>query len=183
MFRIVAITVLILLTFGCAGTPDWVTEGPMNDPEWIGKGSDAFKEQIDGVEALYAVGSVQGLNNPSLAWEVAEGRGRAQLARIFKAQSDYLLKEDTTIDFAREEICSAKEQETNTTCVPAKAIHQNMTRNVNTLTSIAVSGARQVDRYYDKKQGIYYVLIKLPFKYIKERALINEKMEAPNETN
>ena len=31
MFRIVAITVLILLTFGCVGTPDWVTEGPMND--------------------------------------------------------------------------------------------------------------------------------------------------------
>ncbi len=84
MFRLTVVTVLTLLMFGCAGTPDWVTKGPMNDPEWISKGSDAFKEIANGVEALYAVGSVQGISNASLAWEVAEGRARAQLARIFK---------------------------------------------------------------------------------------------------
>ena len=32
MFRLTVVTVLTLLMFGCAGSPDWVTKGPMNDP-------------------------------------------------------------------------------------------------------------------------------------------------------
>ena len=184
MFRLTVVTVLTLLMFGCAGTPDWVTKGPMNDPEWISKGSDAFKEIANGVEALYAVGSVQGISITSLAWEVAEGRARAQLARIFKTQSRYALNEDTSIDFARQQVCT-KDEDGNPekgTCVPAKAIHQDMTREVNTLTDMVVSGARQVDRFYEKKTGIYYVLVKLPFKYISERVLVNEKAEVTNES-
>lgn len=171
----ISLSILILMS-GCGSTPSWVEKGPMNDPEWIAKGSEAFKEQSQGVEALWAVGSVQGINNPSLAWEIAEGRGRAQLARIFSTKSDYDLTENTTIDFGREKVCEKDDDghPLTGTCVPSKAIRQDMTREVKTMSGIVVTGARQVDRFYDKEQGIYYVLVKMPWKYIGDDVLTNQ---------
>ena len=55
----------------CAGPPDWVEEG-----------SGAYN--IEGEKALYGVGSIVGVKNEPLAWDAAENRARAEIAKNLK---------------------------------------------------------------------------------------------------
>ena len=50
-------------------------------PKWVQKGSGAFNEKDS--KAFYGVGAVSGVRNAPLAWETAENRGRAEIAKTF----------------------------------------------------------------------------------------------------
>ena len=62
-----ALVLLIGLT-ACGGPPNWVK-----------KGSGAFNEKSD--KSFYGVGSVVGVRNEPLAWDTAENRSRAEIAK------------------------------------------------------------------------------------------------------
>jgi hypothetical protein len=71
---------LALSLVACGGPPTWVKEG-----------SGAFHKED--AKAFYAVGSVVGVANEPLAWDAAENRARAELAKNFETYTAYLMRD------------------------------------------------------------------------------------------
>jgi hypothetical protein len=128
-----ALTLLIGLV-ACGGPPNWVK-----------KGSGAFNEKSD--KSFYGVGSVMGVRNEPLAWDTAENRSRAEIAKTFETYTAYLMRDyaasTTAGDFSR------------------NSEEQNIERAVKTFSAVTLNGVKPMDRYKDEKSGTYYVLTKL----------------------
>jgi hypothetical protein len=141
--RLVVSGLAILLCLGLAACG-----GP---PKWVEKGSGAFNEKDS--KAFYGVGSVVGVRNEPLAWDTAENRGRAEIAKSFETYTGYLMRDyaasTTAGDFTR-----------NTE-------EQNVERAIKTVTTTTLSGVRPIDRYKDTKTNTYYVLTKLSLEDMK----------------
>ena len=139
-----AVIGLMLIIAGCGGPPTWVK-----------KGSAAMNKKDD--KAFYGVGSVVGVKNEPLAWDTAENRARAEIAKSFQTYSAYLMRDyaasTTAGDFTR-----------NTE-------EQNIERAIKTFSAVTLSGVRPVDRYKDKDSNTYYVLAKLDFRDMKDQLL------------
>src|SRR5215211_3319368 len=117
----------------------------------VEKGSGAFNEKDS--NAFYGVGSVVGVRNEPLAWDTAENRARAEIAKTFETYTGYLMRDyaasTTAGDFTR-----------NTE-------EQNVERAIKTVTTATLSGVRPIERYKDDKTGTYYVLTKLNLEEMK----------------
>ena len=137
----VACLFLLLTVVGCGGPPTWVKEG-----------SGAMNEAGD--KAIYGVGSVIGIKNEPLAWETAENRARAELAKSFRTYTAYLMR-----DYAAS---------TNASDFTKATEEQNVERAVKTFTAVTLRGVRPIDRYKDEEKVAYYVLAKLSFKDMQE---------------
>ena len=132
------LAVMILTLTACGGAPKWVKQGSnFND------------------KAFYGVGAVNGVKNEPLAWEAAQNRARAEVARNFETYTAYLMRDyaasTTAGDFTR-----------NTE-------EQNIERAIKTFSAVTLSGVRQEERYKDEKTGTYYVLAKLNLADVKEQ--------------
>lgn len=134
-----ALVLLIGLT-ACGGPPNWVK-----------KGSGAFNEKSD--KSFYGVGSVVGVRNEPLAWDTAENRSRAEIAKTFETYTAYFMRDyaasTTAGDFSR------------------NSEEQNIERAVKTFSAVTLNGVKPMDRYKDEKSGIYYVLTKLSLEDMK----------------
>src|SRR6478672_2002382 len=130
------LAVMILTLTACGGAPKWVKEGS------------SFNDK-----AFYGVGAVNGVKNEPLAWEAAQNRARAEVARNFETYTAYLMRDyaasTTAGDFTR-----------NTE-------EQNIERAIKTVTTTTLSGVRPIERYKDEKTGTYYVLTKLNLEEMK----------------
>ena len=137
VLHLVGLSLLVSVLASCGGPPNWVKEGsgPMN---------------TEGGKAIYGVGSVIGVKNEPLAWEAAENRARAELARTFETYTAYLMR-----DYAAS---------TNAGDFTKSTEEQNVERAVKTFTAVTLNGVRPVDRYKDEDTSSYYVLTKLSFK-------------------
>ncbi|MGH7164173.1 MAG: LPP20 family lipoprotein [Nitrospiraceae bacterium] len=122
-------------------------------PTWVQKGSAAYNSKDE--KAFYGVGSVIGIRNEPLAWEAAENRARADIARTFETYTGYLMRDYAASTSAADFTKSTEEQ--------------NVERAIKTFTATTLSGVRPVDRYKDEKSGIYYVLAKLSLKDVQEQ--------------
>jgi hypothetical protein len=100
------------------------------------------------------VGSVVGVHNEPLAWETAENRARAELAKSFETYTAYLMR-----DYAAS---------TNAGDLNKVTEEQNVERAVKTFTAVTLNGVRPVGRYKDEDKNAYYVLAKLSFKDMQE---------------
>lgn len=120
-------------------------------PQWVQRGSGAFNDKDEKV--FYGVGSVVGVKNEPLAWDTAENRARAEIAKTFETYTGYLMRDyaasTTAGDFTR-----------NTE-------EQHVERAIKTVTTVTLSGVRPIDRYKDEKNNAYYVLAKLSLEDIK----------------
>lgn len=134
-----ALVLLVGLT-ACGGPPNWVK-----------KGSGAFNEKSD--KSFYGVGSVVGVRNEPLAWDTAENRSRAEIAKTFETYTAYLMRDyaasTTAGDFSR------------------NSEEQNIERAVKTFSAVTLNGVKPMDRYKDEKSGTYYVLTKLSLEDMK----------------
>ena len=99
-YCLLVIVSIMLLVIGCAGKskqvaqeslPQDTTAEKSSRPEWVTKGSGAFKGE-DG-KAFFGVASVWGITNPSLARTTADNRARAEIAKIFKTYTAALMKD------------------------------------------------------------------------------------------
>ena len=92
------------------------------------------------------------LNEP-LAWDTAENRSRAEIAKTFETYTAYLMRDyaasTTAGDFSR------------------NSEEQNIERAVKTFSAVTLNGVKPMDRYKDEKSGIYYVLTKLSLEDMK----------------
>lgn len=136
-----SMSVLLVLTMAACGGP----------PKWVQKGSGVFNEKD--TKAFYGVGSVVGVRNEPLAWDTAENRARAEIAKTFETYTGYLMRDyaasTTAGDFTR-----------NTE-------EQNVERAIKTVTTATLSGVRPIERYKDEKSNTYYVLTKLSLEDMK----------------
>lgn len=140
--------IVFALLFGaCGGAPDWVKEG-----------SGALNKEDS--KSIYGVGSVVGVKNEPLAWEAAENRSRAELAKSFQTYTAYLMRDYAASTTARDFTKSTEEQD--------------IQRAIKTFTNVTLHGVRPIDRYQDEEKGAYYVLTKLSFKDMQE-ALVEAK--------
>ncbi len=122
-------------------------------PTWVQKGSAAYNSKDE--KAFYGVGSVIGIKNEPLAWDAAENRARADIARTFETYTGYLMRDYAASTSAADFTKSTEEQ--------------NVERAIKTFSATTLSGVRPVDRYKDEKSGTYYVLTKLSLKDVQEQ--------------
>ena len=134
--------VLLIGLVACGGTPKWVTQG-----------SGALNSKDD--KAFYGVGSIIGIKNEPLAWDAAENRARAEIAKNFQTYTAYLMKDYAASTTANDFTKSTEEQ--------------NVERAIKTFSAVTLNGVRPVERYKDEDSGTYYVLAKLDLKDIKNK--------------
>lgn len=128
-------------------------------PAWVKEGSGGLNKK-EGERSLYGVGSVVGVRNEPLAWEAAENRARAELAKSFQTYTAYLMRDYAASTSAGDFTKSTEEQ--------------NIERAIKTFTAVTLNGVRPVGRYRDEESDTYYVLAKLSFKEMQD-ALIEAK--------
>lgn len=120
-------------------------------PTWVKKGSGAYNDKSD--KSFYGVGSVVGVRNEPLAWDTAENRARAEIAKTFETYTAYLMRDyaasTTAGDFSR------------------NSEEQNVERAIKTFSAVTLNGVKPIDRYKDGKTGTYYVLTKLSLEDMK----------------
>ncbi|MGQ0811727.1 MAG: LPP20 family lipoprotein [Nitrospiraceae bacterium] len=147
---VVAVVFVIGLT-ACGGPPKWVT-----------KGSGSYNEKD--TKSFYGVGSVVGVKNEPLAWDTAQNRARAELAKSFETYTGYLMRDysasTTAGDFTR------------------NSEEQNVERAIKTITTVTLSGVRPIDQYKDDKTGTYYVLTKLSLEDMKDSLMRAKELNA-----
>jgi hypothetical protein len=81
---------LALLSGACASKK--ASPIASNAPEWVNKGSGAFKDSA-GKQIFYGVGIVSGVRNRALAVTAADDRGRAEIAKIMDSYVTTLTKD------------------------------------------------------------------------------------------
>lgn len=144
------IAVILLGLSACGGPPKWVKYGSpsLSDKE----------------KAFYGVGAVTGIKNEPLAWDAAENRARAEVAKNFETYTAYLMRDYAASTTAGDFTKSAEEQ--------------NVERAIKTFTAVTLNGVRKVDQYKDEKTGTYWVLAKLNLSDLKEQLAQAKELNA-----
>jgi len=114
-------------------------------PKWVEKGSGYMNDKDS--KAFYGVGSISGVRNESLAWDTAENRARAEIAKTFETYTGYLMRDYAASTTAQDFTKNTEEQ--------------YVERAVKTITTATLSGVIPMDRYKDEGTNTYYVLTKL----------------------
>jgi hypothetical protein len=143
--------ILLIGLVACGGTPKWVTQG-----------SGALNNKDE--KAFYGVGSIIGIKNEPLAWDAAENRARAEIAKNFQTYTAYLMKDYAASTTANDFTKSAEEQ--------------NVERAIKTFSAVTLNGVRPVERYKDEDSGTYYVLAKLDLKDVKNKLEESKELNA-----
>jgi len=131
-------------------------------PNWVKKGSTAYNDKD--AKAFYGVGAVTGIKNEPLAWEAAENRARAEIAKTFETYTAYLMRDYAASTTAQDFTKSAEEQ--------------NVERAIKTFSAATLSGVRPVDRFKEEDSNTYYVLAKLSLKDMQEAMEQSKELNA-----
>lgn len=138
-----AATGMVILMAGCGGSRQLTpTEGR---PKWINQGAGFFKG--DKGKAFYGVGAASNMSSPSLRRNVADAQARADLARVFKTKIQNLVK--------------VYSQSIGGGIENRESPEQFAQETTKAFTSMELSGAQIVNRYYDQKERTEYSLAML----------------------
>lgn len=121
-------------------------------PAWVKKGSTVYNKSDS--RAFYGVGSITGVRDEPLAWDAAENRARAEIAKTFSTYTAYLMRDYAASTTAGNFTKTSEEQ--------------NVEEAIKTFTAVTLNGVRPIDRYKDQKTDTYYVLTKLDFNDMKD---------------
>ena len=149
--KVLVLGVFSVALASCGGPPNWVEEG-----------SGVLNQ--DDTKSIYGMGAIVGVKNEPLAWEAAENRARAELAKTFRSYTAYLMQDYAASTTAGNFTKSTEEQ--------------NVERAVKTFTAITLNGVRPVDRYKDEDTTTYYVLTKLSIEDMKAVLQQSEELDA-----
>jgi len=117
-----------------------------NAPDWVNKGSGAFKDS-GGKQVFYGVGIAQGIRNRALAVTAADDRGRAEIAKIMNSYVTTLTKDYMASVTAGDMTKSSEEQMVSST--------------MKNFAKFTLHGALPVDHWKDPSDGTLFALIKL----------------------
>ncbi len=152
---LVAGTALIMVSsVGCSSTPEPARE-TMKDrdpPEWVMKGSGAFKDS-DG-RAFYGVGSASGIKNFSLQRTAADDRARNDLAKVFEFYTKSLTKDYQASTTAGDFTKTTEEQDVRVA--------------MKTVTSSTLSGVQVIDHWEHPGRNEMFSLVRLDLEGFKK---------------
>jgi hypothetical protein len=117
-----------------------------NAPEWVNKGSGAFKDEA-GKPVFYGVGIMQGVRNRALAVTGADDRGRAEIAKIMNSYVTVLTKDYMASVTAGDMSKSSEEQ--------------MVSQTMKNFAKFTLHGAMPVDHWKDPSDGTMFSLVKL----------------------
>jgi hypothetical protein len=137
----------------CASTPEptRVTLDKYDPPEWVMKGSGAFKD-TDG-KAFYGIGSATGIKNYSLQRTAADDRARNDLAKVFEFYTKSLTKDYMAHTIAGDVNVTAEEQ--------------NVEVAIKTVTSATLSGVMIIDHWEHPGRNELFSLARLDLESFK----------------
>jgi hypothetical protein len=159
-FQVILVLLLIVLLAACGGKTKVESDlGIKKAPDWVNEGTNILKNK--GGRLFHGVGSAPAIGDESLQISTADGRARAELARILTSymnvvSSDYVATAG-----------KGEEQSTD----------QEISRQIENLTKINLSGSRVLGRWRDKKKNVIYSIVELDMKHVKETV---KQVEAMN---
>ncbi len=131
-----------------------------NAPEWVNKGSGAFKDQ-GGKQVFYGVGIAQGIRNRALAVTAADDRGRAEIAKIMNSYVTTLTKDYMASVTAGDMTKSSEEQ--------------MVSQTLKNFAKFTLHGSVPIDHWKDPTDGTLFALVKLDMAAI--QASLDESKE------
>ena len=148
-------TVTLAVLTGCVTSGPAPAPNPMvaQAPEWVNKGSGAFKDSGNGM-VFYGVGSVSGVRNRSLAITAADDRARAEVAKIMNTYVAALTKSYAASTMAGDPSKSSEEQHIEST--------------MKSFAKFTLHGAIIVDHFKDDSDGTIFSLCKLDMAAVKK---------------
>jgi len=155
MQRFVKLSVLIAAVSVMAGCTAAHKASPIasNAPEWVNKGSGAFKD-AQGSAVFYGVGIAQGIRNRALQVTAADDRGRAEIAKIMNSYVVVLTKDYMASVTAGDMSKSSEEQ--------------MVSQTMKNFAKFTLHGAMPVDHWKDPTDGTLFALIKLDMGAVKK---------------
>ncbi len=144
----------------CASAP----KSPIanNAPEWVNKGSGAFKD-ANGKQIFYGVGIAQGIRNRALAVTAADDRGRAEIAKIMNSYVSTLTKDYMASITAGDMTKSSEEQMVSST--------------LKNFAQFTLHGATPVDHWKDPSDGTLFSLIKLDMASVQQSLADSKELD------
>jgi hypothetical protein len=149
MQRLAKLSVLVVaaavsVMVGCAGHK--ASPIANNAPEWVNKGSGAFKD-AQGGGVFYGVGIAQGIRNRALQSTAADDRGRAEIAKIMNSYVTVLSKDYMASVTAGDMSKSSEEQ--------------MVSQTLKNFAKFTLHGSMPVDHWKDPTDGTLFSLVKL----------------------
>jgi LPP20 lipoprotein len=136
---------------GCAGRQPAATQ----PPEWVGKGSGAFKDA--GNKVFYGVGAITGVRNKPLAQTASENRARAEITKIFETYTASLMKDYSASTTGGGAVTSAS----------ATSEEQYIEQAIKTFSAATLNGVMIIDHWTDPSDGTLYSLARLDLENFK----------------
>lgn len=131
-----------------------VAPGPVanQSPEWVNKGSGAFKD--GGQAVFYGVGIAQGVRNRALAVTAADDRARAEIAKTMNSYITVLTKDYMASTSAGSLDKSSEEQ--------------HISQTLKNFAKFTLHGAVIIDHWKDPSDATMFSLCKLDMNAIKK---------------
>ena len=147
-----------ILFFGCTSTPEKtrVTVGDYQPPEWVNKGSGAFKDG-SGEKVFYGVGIASDIRSASLRRSAADDRALANLATQIEATVKRMAK-----DF--QEITGR-----STATGKDSTERENVAQAFKVLVNQTLSGAKIIDHWEHPAKNVLYSLARIEQKFIEKK--------------
>ena len=148
----------MVLFFGCTSTPEKtrVTVGDFQPPEWVNKGSGAFKDG-SGAKVFYGVGIADGIRSISLRRSAADDRALANLATQIESTVKRLSK-----DF--QEITGR-----STTKGKDSTERENVAQAFKVLVNQTLTGSKIIDHWEHPAKNVLYSLAKIELKAMEKK--------------
>ena len=146
-----SVAIALLLLAGCSSKT--TVESDLHiagAPDWVNEGNQMLKDR-DG-RLFHGIGSAPPMGDLSLQKNTADDRARAELARIFSsymkvASNDYSAAAGTG---------------------DVQLSEQAVTRQIETLTQVNLSGAKIIGRWRDEDSGTIWSLAELDIEHVKQ---------------
>ena len=153
-----------ILFFGCTSTPEKtrVTVGDYQPPEWVNKGSGAFKDG-SGEKVFYGVGVADGIRSASLCRSVADDRALAALAVQIETKVKRMAK-----DFQESTLKSTTDGKDSTE-------KETVEIGFKAVVNETLSGTKIIDHWEHPAKNVLYSLARIELK------IMEKKIDSHNE--
>ncbi|MBI5882938.1 MAG: hypothetical protein HZB91_07535 [Elusimicrobia bacterium] len=141
------------LVAGCASTPKPSQPVGPQAPEWVNKGSGAFKD-ANGISVIYGVGASQGTKLVPLARQEADLASDAEIAKVVNNYVSALVKSYMASTTAGDLKNSSEEKHVSNT--------------MKSFAQACLHGVQKIDHWKDPSDGVLYTLAKLDMTGIKK---------------
>ncbi len=160
-WAVLPLLVLAVTLAGCSARTQVHSDlGIRGAPDWVNQGSQALNDRKG--RYIHGVGSAYMMSDASLQSATADNRARAEVARVLSSFMDVAIR-----DYSAQAGATGEEFS-----------EQGVSRQVDNLTRVNMSGTRIIARWRDKRTGMLYSLAELDMKAVKATVAATEQMNA-----